>query len=350
MQRDNPLVSIVVPAYNAQNYIRKCIDSVLAQTYKNIELVIVNDGSTDHTKAICDLYASIDERVHVIHKKNAGVSAARNSGISKAKGILVCFLDSDDWLSPDIIQKGVNKFRADFLNVCGTIEFLPNGLTKHECIIAQNLTREELVANAIYRIPDDKYSLGTYFRAVWGKLFEKKIIDEYNIRFPENLYMGEDAIFLINYLAHVSGINVVANDGYNYNRMNEGSATAKYHHDLYEQCEIQYGDILESITENVLNESVIISDSLVNFRWWMVTALIDNSVKGIKNNKIPIKDLMKQSVQWIEKYRIEMKKSMVNSSNIGKRHQRLYEHRKDINVIVLTKDYLLPQVVKKLFS
>ena len=80
--------------------------------------------------------------------------------------------------------------------------------------------------------------------------------------------------------------------------MNEGSATAKYHHDLYEQCEIQYGDILESITENVLNESVIISDSLVNFRWWMVTALIDNSVKGIKNNKIPIKDLMKQSVQW----------------------------------------------------
>ena len=285
MQRDNPLVSIVVPAYNAQNYIRKCIDSVLAQTYKNIELVIVNDGSTDHTKAICDLYASIDERVHVIHKKNAGVSAARNSGISKAKGILVCFLDSDDWLSPDIIQKGVNKFRADFLNVCGAREFLPNGLTKHECIIAQNLTREELVANAIYRIPDDKYSLGTYFRAVWGKLFEKKIIDEYNIRFPENLYMGEDAIFLINYLAHVSGINVVANDGYNYNRMNEGSATAKYHHDLYEQCEIQYGDILESITENVLNESVIISDSLVNFRWWMVTALIDNSVKGIKNNK-----------------------------------------------------------------
>lgn len=350
MQRDNPLVSIVVPAYNAQNYIRKCIDSVLTQTYSNIELIIVNDGSTDHTKEICDLYASNDERVYVIHKKNAGVSAARNSGISKAKGSLICFLDSDDWLSPDIIQTGVNKFRTGFLNVCGAIEFLPNGLTKHECIVAQNLTREELVANAIYRIPDDKYSLGTYFRAVWGKLFEKKIIDEYNMKFPENLYMGEDAIFLINYLTHISGINVMANDGYNYNRLNEGSTTAKYHHDLYEQCEIQYEDILESITKNILNESEIIADSLVNFRWWMVTALIDNAVKGVKYRKILINELMKQSIRWTKKYKIEMKKSMVNASNIGKRHQRLYEHRKNVNVIVLTKDYLLPQVVKKIFS
>ncbi len=350
MQRGNPLVSIVVPAYNAENHIRKCIDSVLAQTYNNIELIIVNDGSTDHTKEICDLYANNDERVYVIHKKNAGVSAARNSGISKAIGSLICFLDSDDWLSPDMIQTGVNKFRSDFLNICGAIEFLPNGLIKHECIIAQNLTREELVANAIYRIPDNKYNLGTYFRAVWGKLFEKKIIDEYNIKFPENLYMGEDAIFLINYLAHVSSINVVANDGYNYNRLNEGSATTKYHHDLYEQCEIQYEDILESITKNALNESEIIADSLVNFRWWMVTTLIDNAVKGIINKKIPINELMKQSIRWIKKYRIEMKKSMVNASNIGKRHQRLYEHRKNVNVIVLTKDYLLPQVVKKIFS
>lgn len=350
MQGDNPLVSIVVPAYNAENYIRKCIDSVLRQSYSNLELVIVNDGSTDRTKEICDLYASLDERVHVIHKKNAGVSAARNRGITEAKGILICFLDSDDWLSPGIIQIGVNKFKDNCLNMWGAVEFLPNSLTKHECIVARHLTREELVANAIYRIPNDKYVLGTYFRAVWGKLFEKEIIDEYAIKFPENLHMGEDAVFLINYLAHISGVNVVADEGYNYNRMNEGSATAKYHYDLYEQSEIQYENIVEAIKKNALNENEIISDSLVNFRWWMVTALIDNAVKGVKNKKLPIHEMMKQSAQWIEKYETEMKKTIVNSSYIGKRHRRLYNHRKSMNTIVLIKDYLLPQVMRKLFS
>ena len=348
MQRDNPLVSIVVPVYNSENYIQKCIDSVLTQTYSNIELVIVNDGSTDHTEEICNLYVNTDERVRVIHKKNEGVSAARNRGIKEARGVFICFLDSDDWLSPEIIHTAVNKFREGSLNMWGATEFLPNSLTKHDSIVAQNLTREELVANAIYRIPNDEYELGNYFRAVWGKLFEKKIIDEFDIKFPENLYMGEDAVFLVNYLAHVSGVNVVADNGYNYNRMNEVSATRKYHYDLYEQSEIQYENIIDAITKNAFIENKIIADALVNFRWWMVTALIDNAVKGAQRKKLSISGLLEDSARWINNHKLEMKMPLANSFHIGKRHQRLYNHRKRTNAIILLKDYLLPQVVKKL--
>lgn len=259
-------------------------------------------------------------------------------------------MDADDWLSPNIIQLGVDGFRNNCLNMWEARVFLPDHLIKHENITAQSLTREELIANAIYRIPDNRYSLGTYFRAVWGKLFEKSIIDKYAITFPENLYMGEDAMFLINYLVHISGSNVVADDGYNYNRMNKHSTTTKYHEDLYEQCEIQYKDIVEIITGNALNKSEIITDSLVNFRWWMVTALIDNAVKGVGNKNLPIQDLMKQSVQWIEKYKMEMEITMVNSTHIEKRHQKLYNHRKRLNTIVLIKEYLLPQVMKKILK
>lgn len=350
MQGENPLVSIVVPAYNAENYIRRCMDSVLTQTYKNIELVIVNDGSTDRTKEICDSYSNIDARVHVIHKKNAGVSAARNSGISEAKGILICFLDADDYLSAEIIQIGVNKFRHNCLNMWGATEILPDDLIKHEDIVAQGLTKEELIANAIFGIPDSRYKLGNYFRAVWGKLFEKDIINKYELKFPENLYMGEDAVFLVNYLAHVSSINVVANDGYNYNRTNETSTTTKYHCDLYEQCEMQYENIVKTLEKNGLNKSGIIEDSLVNFRWWMVTVLIDNAVKGVINKKIPMRELMNQSEHWIERHKIEIKETVVDQSRVGKRHQKLYNHRKKLSQIVLVKDYLLPQAMKKILK
>ncbi len=348
MYENKLLISIIVPAYNAENYICKCIDSVLAQTYENIELIIVNDGSIDQTGKICDLYAEKNTRVRVINKKNEGVSAARNTGISEARGNLICFLDADDWLSPNIIQVSIDKFVKGCLNIWGATEYLTSSLTNHEDIIVEKLSREELVANAIYRIPNSDYNLGTYFRAVWGKLFEKSIIDEYDITFPENLYMGEDAVFLVNYLMHISDINIVKGDGYNYNRMNECSATTKYHDDLYEQCKIQYESILEAVIKNSLDRSMIISDSIINFRWWIVTVLVDNAVKGVMNKKLSIKNMMIESEQWIETYKTEMKESMINSCYIGKRHKNLYYHRNIIDTTTLIKYYLLPQVMSKL--
>lgn len=97
-------VSIIVPVYKAEPYIRKCIDSILSQTFTNFELLLIDDGSPDNCGKICDEYAELDTRVHVFHKENGGVSAARNLGLDHAKGDYVCFIDSDDWIDPDMLE------------------------------------------------------------------------------------------------------------------------------------------------------------------------------------------------------------------------------------------------------
>ena len=103
-KHENALVSVVVPVYNVEAYIARCIESILSQTHRNLELILVDDGSLDHSGAICDAYAEKDSRILVIHQENAGVSKARNAGIDQAKGEYLSFVDSDDWIEPDHIQ------------------------------------------------------------------------------------------------------------------------------------------------------------------------------------------------------------------------------------------------------
>ena len=98
------LISIVVPIYNVEKYLEKCINSIIIQTYKNIEIILVNDGSTDSSGKICDIYLKIDKRIKVVHKKNGGLSDARNVGIENAKGKYIAFIDSDDFLDSDFIE------------------------------------------------------------------------------------------------------------------------------------------------------------------------------------------------------------------------------------------------------
>lgn len=104
-----PLVSIIVPVYKVEPYLRRCVDSVLAQTYPNTEVILVDDGSPDGCPAICDEYAAADSRVSVIHQANGGLSAARNAALDVARGEWVYFVDSDDWVEPDIIEACIEK-------------------------------------------------------------------------------------------------------------------------------------------------------------------------------------------------------------------------------------------------
>ena len=103
--KNNPVVSVIIPVYNVEKYLEECIDSVLAQTYQNIEIILVDDGSTDSSGLICDRYAEKNTNISVIHQKNSGLSAARNSGLNKANGDYIYFLDSDDYISADAIEK-----------------------------------------------------------------------------------------------------------------------------------------------------------------------------------------------------------------------------------------------------
>lgn len=106
---DNPLISVIIPVYNVEKYLRECLDSVLAQTYKILEVILIDDGSTDFSGDICDEYINVDERIKVIHQKNAGLSEARNHGFDSATGEYVYFLDSDDWIQKDTLESLIQK-------------------------------------------------------------------------------------------------------------------------------------------------------------------------------------------------------------------------------------------------
>ena len=139
-----PLISIIVPVYNVEKYIDKCISSILQQTYPRIELLLIDDGSPDKSGIICDMYAQKDNRVRVFHKPNAGVSAARNTGINNAKGEFITFVDSDDWLEPDCIRRSLNIINKNELDL---LQFS----SKRRHTISKNRRNTNIKCEPIYR-------------------------------------------------------------------------------------------------------------------------------------------------------------------------------------------------------
>lgn len=186
------LISIIIPIYNAKDYLQKCLNSVIGQTYKDLEIILINDGSTDESGKICDVYANIDNRIIVIHKNNEGVSAARNYGLKIAKGKYIGFIDPDDWLEHDMIDYLYNlitKYNAD-MSICGFYKENPDGklLDKYRESNLKLLNGKETINLML----DNGY--------VWNKLFSKKIIDQYRIKFDENIAFCEDMLFCCQYL------------------------------------------------------------------------------------------------------------------------------------------------------
>ena len=179
----NPLISIIVPVYKTEQYLRKCVDSILAQTYTNIEVILIDDGSPDGSPILCDEYAQNDSRVKVIHQKNAGVSAARNAGLDIAAGEYIGFVDSDDWIEPDmyeVLMDIASKSGADIAASASCGEMISGGGDKSFV----HLSKEE----AIIGLFSWKYD----FLSVCGKLYKCKMF--YSIRFPNGVSINEDAI------------------------------------------------------------------------------------------------------------------------------------------------------------
>ena len=194
-----PLVTIIVPVYNAQDFLERCINSVLAQEYTNLELLLVDDGSKDESGAICDAFASQDARIRVIHKENTGVSDSRNQALNQAKGDYLQFLDSDDWLTPDATRQFVRSAEsyhsdmviADFYRVIGDTISHKGDIEKEEL-----LTREEF-AGYMMENPAD-----FYYGVLWNKLYRRDIIEKNQLRMDANISWCEDFIFNLEYLRH----------------------------------------------------------------------------------------------------------------------------------------------------
>lgn len=212
----SPLISVIVPVYNAEKYLHRCIDSILNQTYAYFELLLIDDGSSDRSGNICDEYALKDGRVRVIHKKNGGVSSARNLGINKADGEWITFVDSDDWVESEYLK--------NFTQDC---DLSLQGYYNGDKIIRY---KEAFV----YSEPGAEYLNKNYVYGPYCKLFRSKIIKLNNIRFDENLSFGEDILFLLYYMKYAYDMHVSTNVGYHYVIYNNSLSTAKKtYEDIY---------------------------------------------------------------------------------------------------------------------
>lgn len=205
----NPKVSIIVPAYNVEKVITACLNSLILQTYDNKEIIVVNDGSTDKTGDICNLFDKSNEFIRVFHQDNAGVSAARNKALDIATGEYIIFVDSDDTVEPNYIEELMAWSNYDFVTA-GYYWQKPD-LSWEERRF-ENITASKEMVKAFPSKFIGKY----YFGSPWATLMKKRIIDLHKLRFNEKIHCGEDILFIFQYLKYIDTIKIAPICGYKY--------------------------------------------------------------------------------------------------------------------------------------
>lgn len=216
------MISIIVPVYNISKYLPRCIDSILGQTFTDFELLLIDDGSKDNSGKICDEYAAKDSRVRVFHKKNGGVSSARNLGLDNAKGEYIMFVDSDDYMLPtmcEIMLSTIENKNADLV-VCGTTE-TGGGFWRPR--FDEDFSNEQLKERFISLLHTELLS------PPWNKIYKKEKIG--NLRFREDISFGEDLIFNIQYLEACEKISLTKESPFFHEKGNESSLVVRFNRD-----------------------------------------------------------------------------------------------------------------------
>lgn len=201
-----PKVSIIVPVYNVEKYIRNCLDSIRNQTFTDWECILVDDGSTDKSGEICDEYVKKDWRFDVIHKQNKGVSSARNHGINLAKGEWIMFIDADDAIALNTLEVIVHRAAAD------NLDLLQFSYTRNKNELGQN---DDSAISDVCNL-DDYISYGKLIYSVWGNLIKTSIIRDNSIRFHEQMKLGEDQMFIYTCMTFANHIMRIPNILYYY--------------------------------------------------------------------------------------------------------------------------------------
>lgn len=214
-------ISIIVPVYNAEKTLARCVRSLMAQTYRNLEILLVNDGSRDQSPAICQRFAQEDGRIRVIDKPNGGVSSARNAGLDAARGDFVMFCDSDDWVEPDWCESMVSLCGPEDMVICESDR--ADLKTEHDAD-TEDAERRELLHYPILAC------------SLWNKLFLRPAIEQAGLRFDEKLRLGEDFCFVLAYLCQIDGkLRFLYRPLYHYDVSTEGSLSKKA--PSLEQCD-----------------------------------------------------------------------------------------------------------------
>ena len=329
-----PLISIIVPVYNVERYLPRCIESILKQTYTNFELILVDDGTPDRSGIICDRYAEKDSRIRVIHKENGGVSTARNAGIDVANGEWITFVDSDDWVSDNYIEMLQLPLKNESYDlVVGSVEI-------RSMVVSRSKTEETVMTRAEINTINllDMVNMQE-FCAPWMKLFSKCLIDRMELRFPVGIALSEDTIFVNNYLCECESIYLTSKPTYYYNRLNELSIInrtpyfdRRVHWD--QQFLKSYADFLASFSVDIELINTVISRKATSVCCINIRTIIKNFSEQVAKEKIL--ELLPNYSQWIVDYGewVEHKDNhiynllvqYIKSGNV----YALYEHFKDV--------------------
>lgn len=271
--QNSPLVSIIVPVYKAENYIRRCIDSILAQTMTDFELLLIDDGSPDRSGEICDEYAKQDSRIRVFHKENGGVSSARNLGIDNSNGDFLCFFDADDLIPKDCLSALVAPFCNDVDSTVGGYQILGTN----------NETLFELKTQSTHRINineaiRDFYPNGSmdWQRYLWNRMFRMDVIHKYHIRFREDIYYKEDGLFLVEFLCKSQKDIVYVEEIVYIYRKSEESATGTigrtFNPRLYTNIKA-HAQIVKTIKDSTNNRELVnlASNGMLKSYFWLLS-------------------------------------------------------------------------------
>ena len=244
-------ISVIVPVYNAERTLERCIKSILNQSFGEFELILINDGSTDNSWRICQKYNSLDSRIKIINQDNKGVSFSRNVGLKKAKFKYVMFIDADDWIENNMFQLLIDTIESSNagLVMCGykRIDYEGNKVNSEVYIKPNAVSNIKKVH--LYRQIYNYFDKGL-MNPLWNKLFRNDIIKNYQIKFDENLSLGEDLLFNLEYLSKIRMVSLIDDSLYNYVVLNDGkSLSTKYNPKRLESQILIYTRIIESLKE-----------------------------------------------------------------------------------------------------
>lgn len=292
-------ISVIIPVYNAEKTLSKCLDSLLAQSCDNVEIILVNDGSTDSSAEICKKYASLHPEIKYLEKENGGVSTARNTALDIAKGDYITFVDSDDWVTPDYFEtiNGVlNDSDYDF------IQFSQRIVKGDECseklIPAFDSSNHEEI---ILRLVSDMCK--KHINPPHGMVYKRQIIEENAIRFKEDIEVGEDRTFNIQYALNIKSFRVLEQPLYIICLENEESLSRKKRDDLDKQIEKAEEHLKDVLRKSDLSEKeklkIIEAINFDNLR------AVYTKAKYLHRNKLPyfkrLKELNKYCKQVNDK-------------------------------------------------
>lgn len=291
------MISIIIPIYNVSQYLNECIQSVVNQSYKDFECILIDDGSSDGSEMICDQWAQKDSRIKVIHQSNQGVSKARNRGIVEAQGEYITFIDSDDWIDPNYLNKlfqPIEKYKVDLV-VCGLQQQYNNGTFQNYSYKTGIINIEKQFTNEFTDINKKFLFFGPYI-----KLYKKAIIQKHNIHFPPEYTYGEDLIFNYNYLEYVKAIYIVNQCLYHYRIIGSGTLSSIKR---INQFEIDYAqwNILKDFfyRKNLWNDNSI--SYLYHRLWWCMYDAILSFPERLRGKSINYKlQYIKQIVNITE--------------------------------------------------